>query len=99
MKKIRITESQLKSIVKNLIKEESSKLMEMGRDDIYLRAILAKYDEPSDAIKKTIAREVLGGFDRINFNPAMTRVKIYKALRYMDYQDVSSITRKLGIRV
>ena len=77
---------------------EESQLMEMGRDDIYLRAILKKYDESSDVTKKTISNLVLGGFDKVNFNPLRTRVKIYQALRDMDYQDISSITKRLGIR-
>ena len=98
MKKIRITESQLKSIVKNLIKEESSKLMEMGKDDVNLQAILKKFDNSSDSVQKTITNIILGKVDYKNFNPIPTRVKIYKELRDMDYQNISRITKMLGLR-
>jgi len=97
MKKLRITESQLKTIVKSIIKEESQ-LMEMGRDDVNLKAILAKYDNSSEVTQKSIANMILGSFDRLNFNPKMARVKIYKALRDMDYQEISGIRKRLNIR-
>lgn len=97
MKRLRITESQLKTIVKSIIKEESQ-LMEMGRDDINLKAILAKYDNSSEVTQKTITNMILGSFDRLNFNPKMARVKIYKALRDMDYQEISGIRKRLNIR-
>ena len=74
MKRLRITESQLKTIVKSIIKEESQ-LMEMGRDDINLKAILAKYDNSSEVTQKTITNMILGSFDRLNFNPKMARLR------------------------
>ncbi len=97
MKKVRITESQLRAIVKNLIKEETSQLMEMGRDDVVLQSILQKYDNSDDVTKKTITNMVVGRVDYKNFNPKMARVKIYKAMRGMGYQEISSIRKILGI--
>jgi hypothetical protein len=96
MKKVRITESQLKSIVKRIIKEESSKLMEMGRDDVNLQAILKKYDSSNEVTQKAIANMVLPRNKNTEFNTKSTRVKIYKELRDMDYQDISSIRKRLG---
>jgi hypothetical protein len=96
MKKVRITESQLKSIVKRIIKEESSKLMEMGRDDVNLQAILKKYDSSSEVTQKAIANMVLPRNKNTEFNTKSTRVKIYKELRDMDYQEISSIRKRLG---
>ena len=108
MKKVRITESQLKAIVKNIIKEETSQLMEMSRDDIVLQSILKLYDESSETTQKAIARMILSDYNRflnprgfrINdiFNPKETRVKIYKTLRDMDYQEISIVRKRLGIR-
>ena len=98
MKKVIISESQLKSIVKKIIKEEMSHLTEMGRDDINLQAVLKKYDESDDVTQKTIAKIVLGSVNYKNFNPIVSRVKIYKALRDMDYQDISYVTKMIGIR-
>jgi hypothetical protein len=88
----------IKNLIKNLIKEEMSHLQEMGRDDINLQAVLKKYDASDEVTKKTIAKIVLGSVDYKNFNPIASRVKIYKALRDMDYQDISYVTKMLGIR-
>ena len=98
MKKIRITESQLKSIVKRMIKEESSKLMEMGKDDINFKAIINKYEESSETSKKSIASVILGSVDYKNFNPLTTKDEIEKKLSEMGYQDIKSIRKTLGIR-
>ena len=97
MKKVRITESQLKSIVKRIIKEESSKLMEMGRDDVNLQAILKKYDSSNEVTQKAIANMIIPRNNNKDFNPKTTRVKIYKELRDMDYQDISSVRKRLGL--
>jgi hypothetical protein len=77
---------------------EESQIMEMSRDDVNLKAILAKYDSSSETTQKAIANMILGSFDRLNFNPKMARVKIYKELRDMDYQEISGIRKRLNIR-
>lgn len=85
-----------KDEINKRIKEESQ-LMEMGRDDVVLQSILKKYDNSSEVTQKTIANMILGSFDKLNFNPKMTRVKIYKELRNMDYQEISGIRKRLGM--
>jgi hypothetical protein len=98
MQKIKITETQLKRIVKNLIKEETYKLMEMGRDDINFKAIIQKYDNSSDTVKKTITEIVLGTVDYKNFNPDISKSKIEKRLSEMDYQEISKTAKMLGLK-
>ena len=98
MQKIKITETQLKTIVKNLIKEETYKLMEMGRDDINFKAIIQKYDNSSDTVKKTITEIVLGTVDYKNFNPDISKSKIEKRLSEMDYQEISKTAKMLGLK-
>ncbi len=77
---------------------EESQIMEMSRDDVILQSILAKYDNSSEVTQKSIANMILGSFDKENFNPKKTRVKIYKELRDMDYQEISGIRKRLNIR-
>lgn len=98
MKNIRITESQLKTIVKNIIKEESSKLMEMGMGDVNFKRIIQKYDNSSDTVKKTITEIILGRVDYKNFNPDIAKIKIEKNLQEMDYQEISRIAKILGLK-
>lgn len=98
-KKVRITESQLKTLVKRIIKEEASKLMEMGSDDVNLKVILKKYDDSNEVSQKAIANLIVPR-NKISkdFNSKSARVKIYKELRDMDYQDISSIRKRLGLK-
>jgi penicillin-binding protein-related factor A (putative recombinase) len=98
MQKVRITESQLKSIVKRIIKEESSKLMEMGKGDINFTRIIQKYDNSTDTVKKTITEIILGRVDYKNFNPDISKTKIEKELSDMDYQDISKVAKMIGLK-
>jgi len=72
--------------------------MEMGRDDINFKAIIQKYDNSSDTVKKTITEIVLGTVDYKNFNPDISKSKIEKRLSEMDYQEISKTAKMLGLK-
>ena len=92
MKKVRITESQFKNLIKNLIKEEMQSVNEMGREDMTLQSILKAYDNSNEQEKKRIASII---FPRLNVNKPLdvkrVRVEIYQAMRDMGYDEISEI--------